>query len=75
MPAIRLLLLPFLFLNLCLASMPETQPPFSGQSMERLTSLLGVPSPSGAEAPLQQFWLKHVAPLADSSGTDAHQNA
>lgn len=74
MPAIRLLL-PLLFLNFCLASPPETQLPFTGQSMERLTSLLDIPSTSGAEAPLQQFWLKHVAPLADNSGTDAHQNA
>lgn len=74
MAAFRLLL-PLLFLNFCLASDPETQPPFTGQSMERLTSLLDIPSASGAEAPLQQFWLKHVAPLADSSGTDAHQNA
>lgn len=75
MPSIRFLLLPLLLFNLCVASMPETQPPFSGQSMERLASLLDIPSTSGAEAPLQQFWLKHVAPLADSSGTDAHQNA
>lgn len=74
MPAIRLLLLPLLFLNLCMASAPET-PPFNGQSMERLTSLLSIPSSSGAEGPFQQFWLKHVKPLADSSGTDAHQNA
>lgn len=75
MPSIRFLLLPLLLFNLCVASMPETQPPFSGQSMERLASLLDISSTSGAEAPLQQFWLKHVAPLADSSGTDAHQNA
>ncbi len=75
MPSIRFLLLPLLLFNLCVASMPETQPPFSGQSMERLASLLDIPSTSGAEASLQQFWLKHVAPLADSSGTDAHQNA
>ena len=65
MPSIRFLLLPLLLFNLCVASMPETQPPFSGQSMERLASLLDIPSTSGAEAPLQQFWLKHVAPLAD----------
>lgn len=75
MPSTRLLLLPVLFLNLCLASVPEDPPPFSGQSMERLTTLLDIPSTSGAEAPLQQFWMKHAAPLADSSGTDAHQNA
>lgn len=75
MPAIRVLLLPLIFLNLCMASVPEDAPPFSNQSMDRLTSLLGLPSSSGREGPLQQFWLKHIAPLADSSGTDAHQNA
>lgn len=73
MPSIRLFLLPLLFLNLCTASTPEL--PFNGQSMERLTHLLSIPSSSGAEGPIQQFWLKHVAPLADSSGTDVHQNA
>lgn len=69
----RFLLLPLLCLNLCMAAVPEL--PFSKQSMERLTALLSIPSSSGAEGPIQQFWLKHVAPLADSSGTDAHQNA
>lgn len=49
MPAIRILLLPLLFLNFCMASVPEDAPPFSGQSMERLTTLLGIPSSSGAE--------------------------
>ena len=46
MPSIRFLLLPLLLFNLCVASMPETQPPFSGQSMERLASLLDIPSTS-----------------------------
>lgn len=71
---IRFLLLSLFFLHPGMAAVPEG-PPFSSQSMERMTALLSIPSTSGAEGPIQQFWLKHAAPLADESGTDANQNA
>lgn len=62
-------------LTLCMAMPAPPQPAFTQDSMDRMTGILTTPSTSGDEDAIQKLWLQHVAPLADSSGTDADKNA
>ena len=45
------------------------------ESLNFLTKLVEMPSPSGFEGPVQEVWLKRTAPFADDTRVDVHGNA